>query len=103
MGAQLIQRIHCVAVRTPAVALAVMLALALLPASALAAVSVTSFSVTPSTTQAGAHPDVTIDPAFSLNPTGDDVKAVGVLLPQGLVGDPNAATRCPIASFTADN
>ena len=89
--------------RTPAIALAVLLALALLPASALASVSITSFKVTPSTTQAGAHPDVTIDTAFSLNPTSDDVKSVGVVLPQGLVGDPNAAARCPIASFTADN
>jgi hypothetical protein len=64
---------------------------------------VTSFKVTPSTTQAGGHPDVTIDTAFSLNPASDDVKSVGVVLPQGLVGDPNAATRCPVASFKADS
>jgi hypothetical protein len=89
-------------VRTPAIALFVLLAVAL-PASASASVSVTSFKVTPSTTQAGAHPDLTVDTSFSLDPTSDDVKSVGVLLPQGLVGDPNAADRCSASAFAADN
>src|SRR3954453_14429314 len=89
-------------VRTPAIALVVLLALAL-PAAASASVSVTNFKVTPSTTQAGGHPDVTIDTAFALSPTSDDVKSVGVVLPQGLVGDPNAAARCSAAAFAADS
>ena len=90
--------------RTPLAALAVLLAAAFfLPAAASASVSVTSFKVTPSTTQAGAHPDLTIDTSFALSPTSDDVKSVAVLLPQGLVGDPNAADRCSAAAFAADN
>jgi hypothetical protein len=89
-------------VRTPLASLIVLCCLAL-PASASASVSITSFKVTPSTTQAGAHPDVTVDTAFDLNPTSDDVKSVGVVLPQGLVGDPNAADRCSAAAFAADN
>jgi hypothetical protein len=71
------------------------------PASALAAVQLTSATLTPSTTQAGAHPDVTVDLAFDVS-AGDDVKSVGVVLPQGLVGDPNVADRCRPANFTAD-
>jgi hypothetical protein len=88
-------------VRTPLAFLVVVASLAL-PASASASVSITSFKVTPSTTQAGGHPDLTIDTAFALNPTSDDVKSVGVVLPQGLVGDPNAADRCSAAAFAAD-
>jgi hypothetical protein len=88
-------------VRTPLVTFAVLLALAL-PAAASASVSISSFKVTPSTTQAGAHPNLTIDTAFTLNPASDDVKSVGVVLPQGLVGDPNAADRCTAAAFAAD-
>ena len=87
--------------RTPLVTLAVLLALAL-PAAASASVSISSFKVTPSTTQAGAHPNLTIDTAFGLAPASDDVKSVGVVLPQGLVGDPNAADRCGAAAFAAD-
>jgi hypothetical protein len=45
---------------------------------------------------------VTVDVAFGLNPSSDDVKAVAVVLPQGLVGDPNAADRCSLANFNAD-
>src|SRR6476661_5342614 len=102
MAGELIGRCTVGHVRTPAIALVVMLALAL-PAAASASVSITSFKVTPSTTQAGAHPDLTVDTAFSLTPTSDDVKSVGVLLPQGLVGDPNAADRCSASAFAADN
>jgi hypothetical protein len=88
-------------VRLPLALLIACLTLAL-PAGASAAVSFSSFKVTPSTTQAGAHPTVTIDAAFNVDPTSDDVKSLGVTLPQGLVGDPNAADRCKIADFTAD-
>lgn len=88
-------------VRTPAIALVVLLALAF-AASASASVAITNFKVTPSTTQAGAHPDVTIDTSFSDNPSSDDAKSVGVVLPQGLVGDPSAADRCSASAFAAD-
>src|SRR3954469_9118476 len=101
IAAQLIRPDTLWAVRTPLAALVVALALAV-PASASAAVTISSFKVTPSTTAAGAHPDLTIDTAFALDPATDDVKSVGVLLPQGLVGDPNAADRCSAAAFKAD-
>src|SRR3954469_2656837 len=101
IAAQLIRPDTLWAVRTPLAALVVALALAL-PASASAAVTITNFKVTPSTTAAGAHPDLTIDTSFALDPTSDDVKSVGVVLPQGLVGAPNAADRCTAAAFAAD-
>jgi hypothetical protein len=72
-----------------------------LPVSAQAAVSVESAALTPSTTQAGAHPSVTVDLAFEVG-AGDDVKSVAVVLPQGLVGDPTVADRCTQEDFLAD-
>jgi hypothetical protein len=72
-----------------------------LPVSAHAAVSVESAALTPSTTQAGAHPSVTVDLAFEVG-SGDDVKSVAVVLPQGLVGDPTVADRCRQDDFLAD-
>src|SRR4051812_30730994 len=101
IAGQLIRPDTLWSVRTPLVALVAALALAV-PASASAAVTITNFKVTPSTTAAGAHPDLTIDTSFALDPTSDDVKSVGVVLPQGLVGDPNAADRCSAAAFAAD-
>jgi hypothetical protein len=38
-------------------------------------VSVTSFSVTPSTTQAGGDPDLVVDTSLASNPDTDDVKS----------------------------
>lgn len=70
--------------------------------AAEAAVSVTSFQVRPSTTQAGAHPDVTIASGFASNPSSDDVKDVTVRLAPGLVGNPLAADRCSGSQFAAD-
>src|SRR4051812_46996939 len=90
--------------RTVACALGCGVALAA-PASAGAAVSITSASLTPSTTQAAAHPDVTITTAFGGlgdSASGDDVKSVTAVLPQGLLGDPNAAARCSASDFAAD-
>ncbi|MDX6674665.1 MAG: hypothetical protein QOH11_2083 [Solirubrobacteraceae bacterium] len=70
--------------------------------AASAAVSVTSFSVTPSTTQAGGHPNLVVDTSLASNPDTDDVKSLNVVLPQGLVGDPRSAGRCSQSAFTAD-
>src|SRR5205807_495802 len=55
---------------------------ALLPAAAGASVSLSSVSIQPTTTQAGGHPNVTIDTVFGLNPDTDDVKSVRVFLPK---------------------
>jgi hypothetical protein len=52
------------------------------------------FTVTPSTTQAGAPADVTIHATFATTPG-----RVALHLPPGLVGNPNAAAKCPVATF----
>ena len=63
-----------------------------------------SFTVTTSTAQAGAHPDVNV--RFTLNNDGGyppvtdgTVKTVVVDLPAGLLGDPTKAPRCATAAF----
>ena len=80
-----------------------LLAAAAMPASASAAVTVGSAKITPSTTAAGGHPDVTVDLSFGESPASDDLKSLTSVLPQGLVGDPRAADRCSEASFRADS
>lgn len=87
--------------RLPLACLLLCLLAAALPASAAASAQITNLKITPSTTQAGAHPDVTIDFSFSVS-SGDDLKSLAAVLPQGLVGDPTAADRCTEAQFQAD-
>jgi hypothetical protein len=70
------------------------------PASAR--ISVSEFSVTPSTLQAGATPRVTIVNAFDYGGEDDDVKDVTVRLPAGLVGNPLVPVRCTSQQFAAD-
>jgi hypothetical protein len=92
--------------RAPARPLLAFLALAaasLVPATAQAAVSITSVQLQPSTTAAGAHPDLTIDTKFDENPQSDDVKSLGVVLPQGLIANPASADRCNQSDFGADS
>ena len=50
--------------RLRSLALVGALALLAIPSSASAAVNVTAFSVTPSTTQAGGHPNLTMEPGL---------------------------------------
>jgi hypothetical protein len=68
--------------------------LALLAALAAPAAARADFTVTPSTSQAGAHADVTLHATFSQTPS-----SVVLHLPPGLVGNPNAVPRCPVATF----
>jgi hypothetical protein len=75
---------------------------AAVPAPASAAVSITRFSVTPSTTQAGAHAALTVGVAFGAAPASDDVRDVTLRLAPGLIADPLAAARCAAADFSAD-
>jgi hypothetical protein len=83
-------------------ALCLALAALLAPASARADFAIDDFSVEPSTTLAGAHPDVAFsihfaDPSF-------DVKDVRLDLPPGLIGDPHATGgRCTRAQFQSDS
>jgi len=58
-----------------------------------------SFTMVSSTTQAGAHPNVTTSFAFNertLNNPVSNPKDVNVELPPGLIGNPTVAPRCPI-------
>src|SRR4051794_17241646 len=59
---------------------------------AYADLGISSFSVTPSSTQAAGHPDVTIDTVFS--GVSDNLRSLALHLPAGLVGNPNAAAKC---------
>ena len=78
-----------------------LLALAL-PAPAMAAVNVTAFSVTSTTTQAGGHPDLTTSTSFQSSPSSDDVKDLTVRFPPGLLGNPTATSKCTQPQFAAD-
>lgn len=66
------------------------------------AFSASGFTVTPSTSQAGAHPDLRV----LINRGGtdsEDIKNVVVDLPPGLLGDTTAiATKCSSSYFTSD-
>jgi hypothetical protein len=72
-----------------ALVLAVALGLAL---AAQAAVSVSQFAVTPSTTQAGGHPTLTVSTAFE--PPSGDVRDFVLRLPPGLTANDGAAPYC---------
>jgi hypothetical protein len=67
--------------------------------SAAGAFGISSFSVTPSTTQAGGHPDT----AVSLSFTGPGtVRDLTLDLPPGMIGNPETKTKCSQAAFQAD-
>lgn len=75
-----------------------------LPAVAAADVTVTGFSVTPSTTAAGAHPDVVVNEQFSYgSSTTDSVKKTTLHFPAGLLGNPQATPKCSESDFEADS
>jgi hypothetical protein len=75
-------------------------ALALAAAPASASLGIGTFTVTPASTQAGGHPNLAIDTAFT--GASDNLRNLTVHLPPGLVGNPNAATKCTQAQFNAD-
>ncbi|HEY2602643.1 MAG TPA: hypothetical protein VGI67_13885 [Thermoleophilaceae bacterium] len=78
-------------------------ALLFAPRGALADMQVTNFSVTPTTTAAGAHPDVTVAEGFSYSDGTDSVLNTTLHLPAGLLGNPQAtAAKCSEAAFEAD-
>jgi hypothetical protein len=81
--------------------------------SAPAALTVTGVDVQLSTTQAGAHPDLSIRTSFGgdmatqiggpgLNPIADSPSFYAVHLPPGLIANPLAAPTCTLAQFQAD-
>ena len=78
----------------------------LFAAPAHAAFEVTSFAVTPASTAAGAHADVTIAagfPAYSAGNAPQRARNLVFHLPPGLAGDPFATPRCAEAAFRADS
>jgi hypothetical protein len=74
----------------------------LAPGAAHAAVTVSSLSVTPTTTAAGAHPDVTVDEKFSYGDSSDSVLNSTLHFPAGLLGNPQASPLCSEGNFEAD-
>ena len=88
-----------------ATALAVAAA-AMAAAPARAAFEVPEFSLTPSSTKAGANADVTIVAGFTpypsaLSPVPEQPRRVVFHLPPGLAGDPFATPKCTEAQYQA--
>ena len=112
-GAPQSGRGRAVTLRVAALATAICVVSALIWASSAAANSpITSFSISPSTTQAGGHPNVTINEENLTRRTQNlpqpncdcqDPKAITFNLPQGLIGDPHAVPQCDQADFGAEN
>ena len=90
---------------------ATVLAAAASPASAV--IEITGVAVTPSTTEAGGHPDLSIVTSFTgentqiggpgaANPVADSPSIYSLHLGPGLIANPLAAPTCPLATFQAD-
>jgi hypothetical protein len=74
--------------------------IALLATPAQGALSLSAFSVTPSTTKAGGHPDFKVSETF--NPSTADIKAIVLHLPGGLTANARAAPFCSRSYLVAD-
>jgi hypothetical protein len=82
-----------------AAAVSLMAGIALVPGSA-SALTISSLTTQPSSTQAAGHPNFTMSLRFG----GDSTpKSMVINLPAGFVGNPNAAAKCPQATFQAGN
>src|SRR5262249_10897028 len=63
-----------------------------------------SVNASETTTQAGAHPDLTLGFFLKLDADGNpfaETRAVKIDLPPGLIGNPTAYPRCPMSEFGA--
>jgi hypothetical protein len=78
---------------------ALWLGLAAVP-RAEAALNLSGFSVTPSTTRAGAHPSLNVSISFS--PPTADVKGIALHLPAGLTANAGAAPFCSRGRLVSD-
>jgi hypothetical protein len=83
-----------------AIALSALAAFAFLVPSAHAALNVSGFSMTPSTTQAGGHPNVHV--SISFDPPTADVKDIALHLPAGLTANASAAPFCSRRDLVAN-
>jgi hypothetical protein len=70
------------------------MAMTAVTASAGAAINGGSFTVTPSTVAAGAHPDLTVDTQYKYDSSGDTVKDATDSLAAGIALDPSVAPTC---------
>jgi len=77
-----------------------LLAPAAMAGPAHAEVAIASFSLTPSTVQAGGNPDVIVDLALAAS-SGDTPKDATISLPPGLLADTGAVTPCAALEFQA--
>src|SRR5919204_6198087 len=77
----------------------VLMALVAAP-SAQAALGTPAFSMTPSTTKAGGHPDLRVSVSF--NPPTADIKEIALHLPGGLTANARAAPFCSRSFLVAD-
>lgn len=77
--------------------MSLMAGIALVPGSA-SAMTITTLTTQPASTQAAGHPDFTLSLRFG---GGSTPKSLAINLPPGFVGNPNAATKCPQATFLA--
>ncbi len=84
---------------------------AVLPSVASAGSPITRFEVTPSTTQAGGHPNLTIKLRVENRqtqhipaPTCDcqDAKDIDIHLPAGFIGDPHSTPQCNALNFARE-
>jgi hypothetical protein len=87
--------------------LATLLAFLVLPATASAEFSIAEFSASTTSSQAGAHPDVTTSVVFSTIAgeggtvfADGNVRTLKVQLPPGLQGAPSAVPRCSQVEFS---
>jgi hypothetical protein len=69
-------------------------------AATASALNVSSFTVTPSTTQVGSHP--TVDLSLSFNPPSADIKSIVLHFPAGLTANAQAAPFCPRSQLLSD-
>jgi hypothetical protein len=81
-------------------AIIILAVLAVLPAQA-GAFAISKLSLDPSTTQAGGHPDTTLTLSLT-GSSSEDIRDLTVDLPPGLLGNPEAVTKCTKAQFQAD-
>jgi hypothetical protein len=84
------------------VAGALLAGMVMAPGVASASMTVQSLTVTPTTTAAGAHPDVTVDEKFQYSDNSDSVLNSTLHFPPGLLGNPQASALCSESDFEAD-
>jgi hypothetical protein len=86
--------------RSPLLWIAAFTSLVGLASPAWAVPTVSHFSVTPSTTQAGGHPNLEV--VVSFDPSSSDVRQIGLHLPPGLSANSRAAPFCSKSRLLAD-